>query len=447
MPAAPSVAPGFFPLDEELQLLPGHLTPSLVESVVRLSTWMPFLPAAKMVGAFTKVDLSAPTARRLTERAGQAYVEIQTAQVDALERKLPASPAGPPVQQVSVDGAMVPLRHKEWAEVKTLVIGTVTRREEGKVHATELSYFSRLTDAESFTRLATVETHRRGTEKAGQVCAVADGADWEQGFFDVQCPGAVRILDWGHAAAYVVKAAQAVFGAGTAATSQWLETQLYELRHGDPQTVLKALRTLLGAGTAPAEETTGEEAPLSEEVRAVVAGSLAYLEKRQEQIQYATFAAQGYPIGSGAVESANKLVVEARLKGSGMHWERAHVDPMLALRTIACSDRWEEDWSQVATRLRDQVAEWATAHRRERKATPARQILLPQKEGGPVEALAPTMAQREQKPDAPRAKPSLTTAKPVMPAGDRRRPPATHPWRHTPIGRSIWRHRQPAAEN
>jgi len=56
-------------------------------------------------------------------------------------------------------------------------------------------------------------------------------------------------------------------------------------------------------------------------------------------MQYATFQQQGFPIGSGIVESANKTVVEVRLKGAGMHWDRRHVNPLLALRTVACVDR------------------------------------------------------------------------------------------------------------
>jgi hypothetical protein len=70
--------------------------------------------------------------------------------------------------------------------------------------------------------------------------------------------------------------------------------------------------------------------------------TLAYLEKLQKQIQYPDCLAQGLPIGSGAVESGYKLVVEARLKGAGMHWARSHVKPMLALRNIACNDRSTE---------------------------------------------------------------------------------------------------------
>jgi hypothetical protein len=47
--------------------------------------------------------------------------------------------------------------------------------------------------------------------------------------------------------------------------------------------------------------------------------TMAYFTERLAQVRYAEFRAAGYPIGSGSTESANKVVVEARLKGSGMH--------------------------------------------------------------------------------------------------------------------------------
>src|SRR3990172_2427770 len=115
----------FSPLDEELELVASNLTPSLVESMVRLGSWMAFARASEMLEHFTGVDVSESTVRRDTEDAGRAYVEVQTAQVAILERDLPQSPAGAAVEQLSVDGAMVPLVGKEWAEVKTLAIGEV----------------------------------------------------------------------------------------------------------------------------------------------------------------------------------------------------------------------------------------------------------------------------------------------------------------------------------
>ncbi len=217
---------GFFPLDEELELEPGGLTPNLAEDMVLLGSWMPFAEAAKLIGHFRKVVVSEATVRRATERSGAAYVEVQTTQVERLEKEMPEAPQGPTLQQMSVDGAMVPLLHKEWAEVNTLAIGTigepVLEGGERAVHAKEMSYFSRMTEHQSFARLATVETHRRGTERAGKVCAVVDGAEWAQKFIDLHRPDAVRILDWCHAAEYLAKAGQAALGAGTAAASEWL---------------------------------------------------------------------------------------------------------------------------------------------------------------------------------------------------------------------------------
>jgi len=80
----------------------------------------------------------------------------------------------------------------------------------------------------------------------------------------------------------------------------------------------------------------------------------AYLEKRIPHMQYPQYQAQHLPIGSGAMESGNKVVVEARLKGAGMHWARPHVNPMVALRDIECSNRWSEAWQQLSNALRQQ---------------------------------------------------------------------------------------------
>lgn len=365
-PAAPPVGGGFSPLDEELGLLPGKFSPSLVESAVRLGTWLPFAPSAAFLTYFTHTAVSPATVRRLTEQAGAAYVAEQTAQVEALEETLPAGPVAPERLQVSVDGAMVPLVGGEWAEVKTLAVGEVAvppqvpAPEDWEGHTTHLSYFSRLADSETFGRVATVETQRRGVETAAVVIGVVDGAEWCQPFLDLHRPDCVRVLDFPHALEHLSAAAQATFGPGTAETSAWLETQIQTLKTGDPDEVLTALRVL------PVETATQPEA--AAQVREETVG---YLAKRREQICYAAFQAQGYPIGSGCVESANKLLVEARMKGAGMHWARAHVNPLLALRSVACNDRWAEAWPPITTRLRAMPVERWRARRRVPEPLPA----------------------------------------------------------------------------
>jgi hypothetical protein len=411
-------------------LLSGSLTPSLQASLTRLGTRLPFAEAAQELQHFRRVQVSEPQARQGTEKAGAAYVAVQTAAVERLEREQPPAPAGPPVQLLSVDGAMVPLIHKEWAEAKTLALGRVNEpvleKGEAVVHSSELSYFSRLTDAENFGRLALVETHRRGTETAGTVCAVNDGAEWEQRFINQHREDAVRILDFPHAASYLTQAAQAVWGEGSPSSRDWLDQTLHELKHGSADNVLQTLRDMQAEVSGRAEEASTSVQLLE--------GSLAYLEKRRPQLAYADFQAAGYPIGSGSVESANKLVVEARLKGAGMHWARPHVDPMLALRSALCSDRWDEAWAQISQQLRQQNQQQRAQRRRQRRiasptAAPATASLTTTPTLTRVVDISSTTMSVPQTATTQTA-PAQPLAKPPQ------RPAPNHPWRRFKVGRA-----------
>jgi hypothetical protein len=158
----------------------------LHEETVHLGGWMPFDRARAMVERFRRVTLSESTLRRMTEGAGAVYERQQAQAVERLERERPAAPEGAATLLVSVDGAMVPLVGGEWAEVKTLLVGEVGKpivvKGEPEVHTTQHSTYSRLTDAETFTRGAALELHRRGVSAAKTVVAPTDGAEWIEGF-------------------------------------------------------------------------------------------------------------------------------------------------------------------------------------------------------------------------------------------------------------------------
>jgi hypothetical protein len=84
----------------------------------------------------------------------------------------------------------------------------------------------------------------------------------------------------------------------------------------------------------------------------VVQEKLTYLQKREAHMQYPTYQQAGWPIGSGSVESANKVVVEARLKGAGMRWGRQNVNPMLVLRNAVCNRHWNQTWTTAVAHRR-----------------------------------------------------------------------------------------------
>ena len=375
---------------------------------MRLGTALPFGQVPALLAHFTGVTVGVESVRRLTEAAGAAQLVCDEAELARIVASLPAPPAGPPVQQLSLDGAMVPLVGGDWAEVKTLAIGTVESLgagdEEQRVRTTALSYCARLSDATSFGQLATLETHRRGTLRAGTVVAVNDGARWIQEVLDLQCPRAVRILDFPHAVEHLAQVAHTCWGGESPESAAWLETQVDALLDGEELAVLTCLATL------------SEHGDLPEEARQVAVSCHGYFARRREQIRYAAFRAAGYPIGSGCVESANKLLVEARLKGAGMHWQRANVNALLALRCLERNGRWNTAWPTLWQELRCQARTRARQRRQRRQPLPVA-LLPPQPR--PVPARAPA-AQRATRPKL------VVDGKPT----------ADHPWRRMSIFRA-----------
>ncbi|MHB8626227.1 MAG: hypothetical protein ACYDEO_08480 [Aggregatilineales bacterium] len=198
-----SVKRAFSRLDEELGLVGGAFTPSIVERLSRLGSWLAFGKAAKEAAHFLHITVAEAPVRRQTEASGKAYEQLQKAAVEQVESK------GPVVEAVldkltetrlllSVEGALVPLVGGQWVEVKTMVIGTLTATavagEQPLVHTEDLSCFSRQTAATTFQRLSLVETQRRGLNTAAAVGAVTDGAEWCQSFITYHRPDAVRII-------------------------------------------------------------------------------------------------------------------------------------------------------------------------------------------------------------------------------------------------------------
>lgn len=177
--------------------------------------------------------------------------------------------------------------------------------------------------------------------------------------------------------------------------SAWLGEQCTHLKDGESDGVIAAVKAL------PAT---------TDEAREVVRKEAAYLIKRRKQMAYDQYIEAGYPIGSGMVESANKLVVEARLKGSGMHWQRSNVSPMVSVRGLICSGTWEGAWGSLWQTWRQQ----ARSQRWSRHPRPGAPPLPP-----------------------PRARPREPwTEEPASPYFEDGKPAATHPWKHQDLPHS-----------
>jgi len=280
------VEAGFFPLDQELQVPEGHLLPHAQDTLVRLSSELPFRRAATHLEQTLGVVVHASTARRQTLAVGQRMLEVQNTQAQPLS----ACPEEPAAERLAMssDGSMVPLVGGVWAEVKMVAVGEVQRcrrKGEEQTVTTKLTYCARMAPAATFADQASAELRRRGIERAKEVCAIQDGAEWIQGFVQGHRHDALRILDFAHAASSVYAIADKIREGGGHLPPKWVDGILHRLKHEGPTRVLLHLTRLVRRYPQIQEQVT-------------------YLQKRRDLMDYPTYRAAGWPIGSWRVSRA-----------------------------------------------------------------------------------------------------------------------------------------------
>jgi hypothetical protein len=333
----------FSPLDERLKLGTHHWTPETIERALRQAVEIPsHRRAAQNYEALTGLGLSKSSLERLTGEWGGRLVAQQAAEAEATvklpergEVIVPRAVAEPDsdTMAVSLDGTTINVVGEGWREVRVATISAVEevveleRDEEQRVRLTRHSYRAGLWEVPECARQQWAEGCRRGLERVKRLAAIGDGAHWIWLIIAMCYAPCVEIIDWWHAVEKIWQAGNSLFGQGGPATAVWVEQQKGRLWSGDLRAVLHALRAVCPRGQ-----------PLNEAVWALI----SYLLHNRRRMDYAAYRAEGYPVGSGSVESACKVVVHERLRQAGMRWGRPGAQAMLALRSILLSDRWDQ---------------------------------------------------------------------------------------------------------
>ena len=171
--------------------------------------------------------------------------------------------------------------------------------------------------AEAFLPLLTGLLREAGLTDQDTLIGLGDGASWiDNALFELN---AIRITDVFHAAEYLDVVMQAM---------NWDEAKRLVHRRSWYRAELNARDWLERYLPEPDSWLTWDKAAQT---------ALNYLESRLDSMDYALFARQGFPIGSGQVEAMNKSVIGHRLKRSGMHWSQSGAAAMAALRAQTCA--------------------------------------------------------------------------------------------------------------
>ncbi len=341
---------GFFPLDRELRLVKHSWTPETIKQAVRLGVEIASLGrAAESFQASTKIPMSKSSLGRLVQEYGGKLMEQQEAEAEAtvqvpsreedmevVWRNIPEPDSE--VMAVCLDGALINIREEGWKEIKVATISAVEaevqleRDEEKEVRLSKHSYRAGLWEAKEFARHQWAEACRRGLEKALKIVSINDGARWIWLIILMCYAPCIEIIDWWHAVEKLWAAANSLLGQGEPQTVAWVEQQKCLLWAGQLRALLHEIRKLCPRG-----------APIAEKVW----HTITYIFHNRRRMDYERYRQEGYPVGSGSVESGCKVVVQARLKQAGMRWSRDGAQAMLALRSVLLSGQWDDVWSSL----------------------------------------------------------------------------------------------------
>ena len=345
------------------------VTPALASQVARWSVLLPSYEAARRELEQAGVSLNVKVVHRIARQVGAEVLTTRTRDLERYRRG--ELPIGTELRgkrvAVALDGGRIRIRRQtrkvrdkrtgkkrrvpyqaEWREPKLLIIFELDAR--GRMRRGTRPWIDgTFAGPDELIELLAMHLHRLGAAQAKQVVFLADGApwiwerlEWVPRRVGVRPERVQYVLDFCHAVHHVS-----------------LALELLELSDPERQRRYRQLRGWLRAGRW--RRIIDE---LAQWGRALPGDSdywtrLSYLERHglAGHLAYTEFRRRGVPLGSGAIESAIRRVVNLRLKGNGLTWYEQNAEAALVLRAAALSDRWDEtlEHARATTAARRQL--------------------------------------------------------------------------------------------
>lgn len=343
------------PLLELLEVEPGRISGSLARLLAILAVVAPYPLAAQLAERLLGVVISPMGIWRVVQRLGEAATRYREALSEyhydsrSLEVRAKDTPAA---VVLAVDGCALGMQVRQhrrrqrtgeaplpplpkveegqFREVKTGVLLLPSERVEttpGRRGLVRRFLVSCLGDADTIFRHLWAQLCELGWLGANTVVViVGDGADWiwnRAALYPRRC----EILDFWHAVEHAWEFARLRFGEGSQQADRWVQRIAEDLKAGQVKAVIARL---------------GRLHPSTSEQRASLRGLIGYYRENARRMRYDEYLRLGYGIGSGAVESAHKQVVHARMRQAGMRWSEAGARRLLALRLLLLNQHWSQ---------------------------------------------------------------------------------------------------------
>ena len=334
---------GQVPWDVELGITERRQTPGAAQITALAGTLNSFGEAAeRTLLKMSGLRLSESTVERVTEDAGQRLAEVlESKQTLGPDRVWPwqRDAAGRTCAYASIDAISVRMQGPGGAKAEgrmaytAMIYNPDSEHDERRRAPRQVRYLAGFYSLVALGLQLRRQAGQVGWDEAEQQLALTDGGSGLEDFIRGNFPLAQCILDFYHASEHVASLARALHPQDDEAFQRQCTAWCHQLKHAGGASLLQTWEQLDLSGRSPAvHETYRQEAQ--------------YIRNNVHRMEYPTYLAHGWQIGSGPIEAACKTVVAQRLKCSGMRWGTDGADTVCHLRALYLSepDQWDHFW-------------------------------------------------------------------------------------------------------
>jgi hypothetical protein len=341
------------PLDDYLNIteLPFKMTPELMVNVaIWAQSQSSYQEAEDAILRAHQLRISDDTIREVTNYVGNIVFKEDCKKANEAFEKLNSGKLRFPNHKkrgtlyIEADGATLNTRSKDengssWRENKLGIVFSsdniytwIDRKGEKQRQLNKREYVSYVGSVDEFKKHLFSCALKNGYGTYEKTILIGDGAAWIRNMREELFPDAQQILDYYHLCENVNTFAKHLFGTEASQYSSWANEICTFLKESKWNDALKELRHLKKPPSCPIDLT-------------------GYINNNISHIDYARYIDEGYFIGSGAIESGNKSVLQQRLKQAGMRWNSQTAQYLLTLRTKYKSGLWAQEVERPVLKL------------------------------------------------------------------------------------------------
>lgn len=269
--------------------------------------------------------MSDSTIYRLTDRIGERIGPI----LDSADTRKEINLVEEENLYVQVDGSMLLTREDGWKEIKlgrVFKSSSILPQSTNRQWIRNSEYVAHIGGHTEFENLMSQLIDEPYRLNESQVVFVGDGARWQWSWVEAEYPHAIQILDFYHAMEHVGSYVKAVVK-----------------RSKEVDKMMKKLARMLKIKGIDTVERYLSNIPRSTLKQKHEYEKLTtYISNNKTKMDYPKYLSKNLLIGSGAIESAHRTVLQKRMKQSGQRWSQKGLHHMIKLRTASMSGYWSE---------------------------------------------------------------------------------------------------------